>query len=381
MHICFLSSEYPKAGFPHGGVGTFLQILARNLVKHDFRVSIVGLNYTDEYEETLDEGVHVYRLKPRKVKPITWYLTFQAINSKIKEIHQKHPISIVESTELGLAFIKKIPGIKYLIRMNGGHHFFAESENRPIDPWKGFQEKRSFRKADMVFGVSEYVINHTANYLNFADKKGPVIYNPANLEHFYQADPSKIVPGRIFFAGTVCEKKGVRQLILAFPKIKERFPESELYIAGRDWFFPDGRSYIQYLKDSQIQDAVKDSIKFLGPVANHELPKYMEAAEICAYPSHMEAMPLAWIEVLSMGKAFLGSVLGPGPEVVNDHVTGRVCDPRDVASVERVLLEMLSDKEKNLKMAEAARKDVLERFSIDKLVHKNIDLFRQVVAG
>ncbi|WP_373399187.1 glycosyltransferase [Algoriphagus halophilus] len=207
MHICFLSSEYPKAGFPHGGVGTFLQILARNLVKHDIRVSIVGLNYTDEYEETLDEGVHVYRLKPRKVKPITWYLTFQAINSKIKEIHQKHPISIVESTELGLAFIKKIPGIKYLIRMNGGHHFFAESENRPIDPWKGFQEKCSFRKADMVFGVSEYVINHTANYLDFADKKGPVIYNPANLEHFYQADPSKMVPGRIFLRVPYARKK------------------------------------------------------------------------------------------------------------------------------------------------------------------------------
>ncbi|NVK50376.1 MAG: glycosyltransferase family 4 protein [Cyclobacteriaceae bacterium] len=378
MHICFLTSEYPKAGFPHGGVGTFIQILARNLVKHNIRVSIVGLNYTDEYEEAIDEGVHIFRLNPRKLKPITWYLTYKAVNSKIREIHEKDPISIVESTELGLAFIKKIPGIKYLIRMNGGHHFFSESENRGIDPWKGFQEKRSFKNADLVFGVSEYVMNHSAKYLDFSEKKGPVIYNPANLENFYEADPSKVKPGRIFFAGTVCEKKGVRQLILAFPAIKKKFPESELYIAGRDWYFPDGSSYIDYLKNSQIEESVKDSIKFLGPIANHELPKFIEEAEICAYPSHMEAMPLAWIEVLSMGKAFLGSSLGPGPEVVEDHVTGRVCNPKKVESVERVLLEMLSDKEKNLAMGKAARKDVLERFSIEKLVHKNITLFREV---
>ncbi|SFT40300.1 Glycosyltransferase involved in cell wall bisynthesis [Algoriphagus locisalis] len=380
MHICFLSSEYPKPGFAHGGVGTFLQILARNLVKHNIRVSIVGLNYTEDYEEAVDQGVFIYRLKPRKFKPITWYLSFDSINSKIKEIHQKNPISIVESTELGLAFIRKIPGIKYLIRMNGGHHFFSESENRCIDPWKGFQEKRSFKKADLVFGVSEYVINHTLKYLDFADKKGPVIYNPANLENFHEADPSKIIPGRIFFAGTVCEKKGVRQLILAFPKIKKLYPESELFIAGRDWHFPDGSSYIDYLKKSQIDKEVKESIKFLGPVPNHELPNYMEEAEICAYPSHMEAMPLAWIEVLSMGKAFLGSSLGPGPEVVNDNVTGRVCDPRSVESVENVLLEMLSNKDHNLQMAKAAREDVLQRFAIDKLVLDNIELFKTVVA-
>lgn len=378
MHICFLTSEYPKPGHPHGGVGTFLQILARNLVKHQIRVSIVGLNFTDEYEEAMDQGVHVFRLKPRKLKPFTWYLTFDSVNSKIKEIHQKTPINIVESTELGLAFIKKIPGIKYLIRMNGGHHFFAESENRGIDPWKGFQEKRSFKKADLVFGVSEYVINHTLKYLDFSSKKGPVIFNPANLENFYKADPSRLVKGRIFFAGTVCEKKGVRQLILAFPKIKKEFPESELYIAGRDWFFPDGKSYIEYLKSSQIDESVRDSIKFLGPVANHELPKYIEEAEICAYPSHMEAMPLAWIEVLSMGKAFLGSSLGPGPEVIQDHVNGRVCNAKDEEDVAKVLLEMLSDKESNLKMAEQARKDVFERFAIDKLVLKNIELFNKV---
>lgn len=30
MHIVFLTSEYPKEGFPHGGVGTFIRVLDCN---------------------------------------------------------------------------------------------------------------------------------------------------------------------------------------------------------------------------------------------------------------------------------------------------------------------------------------------------------------
>ena len=68
-------------------------------------------------------------------------------------------------------FLKqKIKNIKYVIRLHGGHHFFAEAENRGINKWKGFQEKRSFKKADAFIAVSNYVKNHTATYLSYYNK-------------------------------------------------------------------------------------------------------------------------------------------------------------------------------------------------------------------
>ena len=378
MHICFITSEYPKEGYHHGGVGTFIQTLAHNLVKNNIQVSIVGLNYSDSNEEEVDKGVHVYRLKPLRIKPLTWYLTFKSINRQIAKINKHQKIDVVEATELGLAFINKIPGISYVIRMNGGHHFFSESEKRGIDSWKGFQEKRSFAKADIVFGVSKYVVNHTLKYLDFNNKKGPIIYNPANLANFYKADPDKIVPGRLFFAGTVCEKKGIRQLIQAMPIIRKSNPEAHLLIAGRDWLFPDGSSYIEYLKSNFILDDLRPFITFLGPVSNFKLPEFIEEAELCIYPSHMEAMPLAWIEVLSMGKAFLASKLGPGPEVIKDGITGRLCDPHSPEDIAEKTIEMLSNKEKSMEMGERAREDVLERFDIKVLVEKNIEFYRNL---
>ena len=81
MHIVFLTSEYPKKGFPHGGVGTVIQNMARGLVQRQYRVSIIGLNYIPKTEIENDHGVEIYRYKPKKIKPFTWYLHFHMINN------------------------------------------------------------------------------------------------------------------------------------------------------------------------------------------------------------------------------------------------------------------------------------------------------------
>lgn len=63
MHICFISNEYPKEGFPHGGVGTFLKTIAPKLVEAGHKVSVVGINYTSSNETSVENGVTIYRLK------------------------------------------------------------------------------------------------------------------------------------------------------------------------------------------------------------------------------------------------------------------------------------------------------------------------------
>jgi len=378
MHICFITHEYPKSGFPHGGVGTFIKSLAQSLVKSGNRVSVVGINYSRQEEVYNEEGVFIYRIGNRELKGLTWVLNSNRINKKLQDIHNNNKIDIVECTELGLAFIKKLKGIKYIIRLNGGHHFFSVSEQRGIDKWKGFQEKRSFYKADKVLGVSEYVINHTAKYIDFSHKRGPVVYNPANFSNFYEANPDKKVAGRIFFAGTVCEKKGIRQLIQAMPLIKKQIRHAHLLIAGRDSKMTDGSSYTEYVSKF-IDPSVSEAITFLGPVANDKIPELIEEAEVCVYPSHMEAMPLAWIEVMSMGKAFIGSNLGPGPEVISHGITGLMCNPLDPLDIAAMTIEILNNKTFGEMLGRNARADMLNRFGTDKIIRQNLDFYESVI--
>ncbi len=107
MHICFITAEYPKEGFPHGGVGTFIQTISRHLVKTGIKVSVVGVNYVQKYEQDLDQGVDIYRVPFSRTKGAVWYFNSKRVNRKLKQLHSVSPIDVIETAELGLAFIKK----------------------------------------------------------------------------------------------------------------------------------------------------------------------------------------------------------------------------------------------------------------------------------
>lgn len=380
MHVVFITSEFPTPGLPHGGVGTFVRFLGTSLTHRSVKVSVVGFykNITSKESVSSESGVMLHRLRPSRWKSLRFLDHALRLNKALGAINRKQKIDLVESAELGLAFVVKKPGIKYIIRMHGGHHFFSQTEKRKISPWRGFQEKRSFAKADALVGVSRYVVEHTATYLGFDAVKVPVIFNPVNLEKFHHSDPSKIVAGRIVFTGTVCEKKGIRQLVMAMPMICREVPVAHLMIAGRDWFFPSGQSYHQYLQDF-IDPAVKDRITFLGMLPNTEMPDLIESAEVCAYPSHMEAMPLAWLEGLAMGKAVVASKTGPGPEVIDDGITGLLCDPYNPKDIAEKVIDLLKKPEMAIELRKNARRNVMQRFNIDQIAQDNIDFYQLAI--
>lgn len=378
MHILFITHEYPKPNVPHGGVGTVVHILAENLVKNNIQVSVVGINNEAKNESEIINGVNVFRLKKNQLKGITWIINANAINKKIKEIHQQNPIDIVEGTESSFAFINKIAGIVYLLRLHGGHHFFARAENRKIEWWKALQEKRSFAKADKIIGVSQYVVDHTSEYINFESKKEGVIFNPAFLERFYESNPEKVIANRLFFAGSLAEKKGIRQLIQAMPLIKDKVLNVQLVIAGRDTKVRNtNTSYLSILKKEVTPD-IENCITFLGAIPNVTLPQEIEKSEVCVYPSHMEAMPLAWIEVMSMAKPFVASNLGPGHEVVKNNETGLLCNPLNINELAEKVIWMLENKEEAKQIGKNAREYALKFFKLEDIIQQNILFFQRI---
>jgi glycosyltransferase involved in cell wall biosynthesis len=376
MHICFLINEYPKEGFPHGGIGSFVKTLAVALVKKGFKVSVVGINYTSENETQNIEGVAIYRLKRSSVKGLSWYFNSRAINLKIKEIHKVNPIQIIEASELGFAFLSKIKDVKYIIRLHGGHHFFAESEKREINKWKGFQEKRSFKKSDAFIAVSKFVKEHTEKYLSFNNK--PIVYisNPIDT-NFFKPMVGNEIENRIVFAGTVCEKKGIRQLIQAFPLVTKEFPNATLEIYGRDWFFPNGNSYMQMLKEKelpQLKERAKD-VHFHGSVSFVNIPLVYSEAEVCVFPSHMETQGLVAPEAMAMEKAVVFTKFGPGPEAVEEYKTGLLCNPYNPEDIANKIVWFLSHKNETRLIRKKAREFVISKYNLENIVSYNIDFY------
>ena len=380
MHICFLTNEYPKAGFPHGGLGSFVKTIAESLVNKGIQVTVVGLNYALSDETENVNGVNVIRIRKSKVKGLAWYFNSKNIAKTIATIHKKNPIDIVEGAELSLAFLPKIKGIKYIIRLHGGHHFFAEGENRGINWWKGFQEKRSFKKADAFIAVSNYVKSHTAKFLSYHNKPIEVIFNPINSQLFQPLETA-IEVSNITFAGTICEKKGVRHLIQSFPMVKEKFPNVILNLYGRDWLFPDGSSYIKMLQEIELPKIgnISKDIIFHGAVSYNEIPSAYAKAAVCVFPSHMETLGLVAPEAMVMEKPVIFTKLGPGPEVIADGETGWLCNPHEPKEIANTIIQVLSNPHKASEIAKQGRLSVLQQFEIKTIVSKNIEFYNKLV--
>jgi glycosyltransferase involved in cell wall biosynthesis len=380
MHICFITSEFPKEGFPHGGVGTFVSTLGKSLVEKGIQVSVIGLNYINKEETEKINGINVYRVIAKKQKGLQWYFNAKAISRKIKEVHAKNPIDIVETAELGLAFMPKIKNIKYIIRLHGGHHFFAEGEKRGINWWKGYQEKRSFKKADAFIGVSNYVKNHTSNYLSYHNKTVEVINLPISFEKFLPENNLKFEENTIVFAGTVCEKKGVRQLIQAFQLVKKEYDDCKLYFYGRDWLFPDGKLYTAYLKEEFNQIELENVI-FKGVVSHDELPKIYQNAQVCVFPSHIETQGLVAPEAMAMEKMVIFSETGPGIETIIPNETGLLCNPHDPKDIAEKIKWVFNNPEESIKIGKQAREFALNKFNIQQIVEKNIKFYHQIISN
>ena len=324
-----------------------------------------------------DQGVAIYRLPLPDFKFGKFLFNIKNINSKIKEIHLQNKIDIVEAAEMGLVFINKIPSVKYVIRLHGGHHFFAESENRKIHWRQGLKEKMSFKKADGFIAVSEFVKSHTQKYLSYNNKPISVINYPIDTDLFSPRPDVAIDENNITFAGTICEKKGIRQLIEAMAILTKKYPKLKLHVYGRDWFYNDGRSYTQMLK-SKYRKFIDSSVIFHGVIPFNDLPKKYATAKICVFPSHMETQGLVAPEAMAMKKPVIFSMLGPGPETVENFKTGLLCNPHDVNDISEKIEWFINNPDKIELIGDSARDFVIKRYGIDKILNENLEFYKNL---
>ena len=379
MKIIYICNEYPPGYL--GGIGSFTHTLATGMFQQGHQVSVVG-SYSRllaAHSETVD-GVRVIRLPGANSSGWNNLLSAYHFNRYIYTLVQEGSVDLIEGSEASYwLYPFKKPHAR-IIRMHGGHTYFRATLGQSPKVTRYFLEKISFSNATDICGVSRFVAEKTRALLKLKNRQITFIPNPVDINLFSPRSEIKETNGLILFIGTVSEKKGIRQLIQAMPKIINSIPSAQLVIIGRDTRDPlTGNSYLLELR-KEIPKNISAKINFVGPVERNLLPGHLAQATVCVYPSHMEAMPIAWLEGMSMGKAVVASRTGPGPEIITDGENGLLCDPYSPDSIAEKILLLMKDPDLRQRLGCNARTKAEREFSIDVLIQKNIDFYHRCLS-
>lgn len=169
--------------------------------------------------------------------------------------------------------------------------------------------------------------------------------------------------------GYLLPEKNQALLIQLMPKLRERYPDCRLLLAG------DGRCRAD-LEDLARQAGVADLVQFAGVV--EDVAAVYAALDIFVFPSFAE--PLGSSLLAAMGYGLPCVALGGGavPEVMESEINGLVIANPDPQAFAAAVLRLLDDPALAGRLGMAARQTIELRFSADRMVQETSDLYGRI---
>lgn len=122
-----------------------------------------------------------------------------------------------------------------------------------------------------------------------------------------------------------------------------------------------------------------DVVDFVGE--QHDVVSWLSSSDLFLLPSVQESFGLAALEAMACEVPVVASRVGGLPEVIQDGVTGFICDPDDIDGMATRGIEVLSDPARRAAIGRAAADDVRRRFCTTIVVPKYEAYYDAVLAG
>ena len=161
------------------------------------------------------------------------------------------------------------------------------------------------------------------------------------------------------FVGRFVAIKDLGTLVNAFGQVVREVPHAHLLLAG------DGPIRGE-LQRAAAAAGVAERVHFLG--WTEDLVSVYAAMDVCALTSLNEGTPVALIEAMAARKPVVATRVGGVPDLVADGRTGLLVAARDSVALARSIVALAADPALRARLGGAARADVQQRFSYDRLV-------------
>jgi glycosyltransferase involved in cell wall biosynthesis len=154
----------------------------------------------------------------------------------------------------------------------------------------------------------------------------------------------------------------------ALEQLSSRYPDTQILLIG--------------LGESAPSEKLgKISVKFTRVEDRKQVPKFFHAADIYVHAAKADTYPIAILEALGCGLPVIATGVGGIPEQVKNGVTGFLVPKNDDHALSDQIETLMVDESLRLEMGKNARRDAIERFSLEMMVKKHLVYYRELLEG
>lgn len=252
---------------------------------------------------------------------------------------------------------------------------FRRGKKTPLFWWY----RNALRKFSCLLPVSDHCWDGSREYWHLGGVPARILHNGVNMQQFCP-DPVRGQAKRqalgikservILYVGRVCRQKGSDLLIDSYLRLKQKFADCRLVVAGpANEFGQEGSSNL-------TRRISESGGLYLGAVPESELNEIYNMADIFVMPTReIEMFGMAAVEAQACGKPVVASRHGGLPEVISER-SGLFFPNGDEAALADQLFRLLRDQHFCASFADAARANAA-RFQWPRIVDQLDEIYSQ----
>ena len=190
----------------------------------------------------------------------------------------------------------------------------------------------------------------------------------------------------ITFVNRRIEPYAVVSFIRSIPEIQRLNPRARIVVVGAT----EGVSYGQPAPGDSWRDVFLQEIEgcynpervhFTGTLAYASFLQLLKLSACHVYLTYPFVLSWSLLEAMSTGLPIVGSTTAPVQEVIRHQETGLLVDFFSPVAIAESVSKLLNDRAFANKLGESARTLVLERFSLEKCLPRQLSLLELVASG
>jgi glycogen(starch) synthase len=390
MRVLHLTTEFPPVIY--GGLGTALGGLAMASARAGLEVGVLLAGETPHggYQQPVlagqNEHDRVQTITKRKGVTIFSVPSFMPIEAGVRIVREWKP-DVIHLHVFWLWHAARViqertgvPLVYHVHSLDRAEYELGDGPPECLTQWD--VQESAIGKATRVIALTQSESELLSQYCPGVSDRVRIVGNGIDDSMFARRtsrSKRNTESPLVLYTGRFVERKGVRELIAAIPRVLEHAPETRFVLAGghrhcsgeemEHWWLPP--ELHQY----------RNRIHFTGWLTPEQMAGWYAAADVLVVPSWYEPFGMVILEGMLYGLPIAAADVGGPAEILEHDRTGILFAPRNVESMAQAITRLVMDQDLRRNIGKAAAVEVRREWLWPQIVGTMRDVYLEAMSA